>query len=606
MNRIYRLLLIITILTCSTLYGFAQEANNYFLHTIQKGENLSSISSMYNVSKEDIIKLNPGSDRVIFTGKALKIPQTKIQSSDDELFYTIKPGDTLYRLSVDYKISTAAIMKANPGLSAQNFKIGQVIRIPQVSQAEIQSEVAKRTEQEKARLEIQPAVKPRCKEMHKVKRRETIYSVSRSYGISEQELIAANPELKQGMKKGMFVCIPYPKEVILDNRIADIEQNPYIVNNPPTDKEVFQEIENNLNTQISTIKAAVILPFSIESGGRAESMRMIEYYEGLLLAVDSLKRSGVSIDLYAYDSGKNEKSLNSILSKPEMKNMNVIFGPLYQAQIQPLAKFTEDHNIRLVIPFSGSTDVVFKNPSVYQINTPQSYLYSEVFQNFAKMFANPNVIFVKSASQDRSKEEFINSFKQDLDNRSITYKQISMTDSVGAIQAHLDRNKANIFIPTTGKDAILIELMPKLTQVIERFPEISISMFGYPEWQTYTNDYIDSFFKVDTYFYSSFYTNNLLNAAKSFTKSYHRWFSKEMIVTYPKYGMLGFDIGYFFLKGLSQYGNTLESNLHRMKVEPIQTGFNFGRVNNWGGFINKKVFFVHFNRDYELIKIDFE
>lgn len=606
MNRIYRLLLIFTLLSCSTLYSFAQEASNYFLHTIQKGENLNSISSMYNVSKEDIIKLNPGSDRVIFTGKALKIPQAQVKSNDDDVFYTIKPGDTLYRLSVTYKVSTSAIMKANPGLSAQNFKIGQVIRIPQSSQVELQQEISKRTQEEKAKLDIQPAVTSRCKEMHKVKRRETIYSVSRAYGITEKELIAANPELKQGMKRGMFVCIPYPKEVLKEEDIAEIIENPFIVENPPSDNEVFQELQVATDARISTIKAAIILPFVGDDGHRGESMRMLEYYEGLLLAVDSLKRSGVSIDLYTYDSGRSTSSLKTILNKPELKEMNVIFGPMHQVHVKPLAEFAETNNIRLVIPFSGSTEEVFKNPTVYQINTPQSYLYSEVYQNFSKMFANPNIIFVNPTSRDDSKDEFIQGFKQDLDSRSIKYKMISANDSVGGMQPYLARDKANIFIPTTGKDAILIELMPKLTQLIEREPETAICMFGYPEWQTYTKDHIDSFFKVDTYFYSSFYTNNLLNAAKTFTKSYHKWYSKEMIDTYPKYGMLGFDMGYFFLKGLSTYGNNLENNLKNMKLEPIQTGFNFERVNNWGGFINKKVFFVHFNRDYELIKIDFE
>jgi hypothetical protein len=41
-------------------------------------------------------------------------------------------------------------------------------------------------------------------------------------------------------------------------------------------------------------------------------------------------------------------------------------------------------------------------------------------------------------------------------------------------------------------------------------------------------------------------------------------------------------------------------------IRPIQTGFKFQRANNWGGFINKKVFFVHFNKQFELVKIDFE
>ncbi len=70
--------------------------------------------------------------------------------------------------------------------------------------------------------------------------------------------------------------------------------------------------------------------------------------------------------------------------------------------------------------------------------------------------------------------------------------------------------------------------------------------------------------------------------------------------------MLGYDIGYFFLKGLATQGNKLEDNLERVKVTPIQHGFKFDRVNNWGGFINRKVFFVHFTRDFELIKLDFD
>ena len=76
--------------------------------------------------------------------------------------------------------------------------------------------------------------------------------------------------------------------------------------------------------------------------------------------------------------------------------------------------------------------------------------------------------------------------------------------------------------------------------------------------------------------------------------------------TYPKYAILGFDTGYYFLKGLSMYGNNLEANLGKIRVSPIQTSFKFERVNNWGGFINKKVFFVHFTKGHELIKMDFD
>ena len=98
----------------------------------------------------------------------------------------------------------------------------------------------------------------------------------------------------------------------------------------------------------------------------------------------------------------------------------------------------------------------------------------------------------------------------------------------------------------------------------------------------------------------------MLPAAINFINSYHKWYSKDLVSKYPSYGMLGFDTGFFFLKGLSRYGSELENNLPKMNLTPIQTGFKFERVNNWGGFINKKVFFIHFTKNFELVKLDFE
>ncbi len=596
-------LFIFTLILVSSIESIAQNNGDNFLHTIQKGENLYTIASMYNVSKEEIIKLNPGSDKVIYSGKTLIIPQKNI-AKDNDIFYTIKSGDTLYRLSVNYKVSINAIIDANPGLSAQNFKIGQVIRIPQATTEDFNKEVEKRQEEKAV---IQPEVKSRCREMHKVKRKETIYSVSRKYNVTEEALIAVNPELKKGMKKGMYICIPN-EEVVETQKIIE---NPYIIENPPTDKEVFKEKEIATKKDLSTISAAIILPFLGENSKKGESYRMLEFYEGFLMAVDSLKQKGVSMDIHVYDSGYTKSSINKILANQELKRMDVIFGPLYQDQIEPLAKFSEEYNIRLVLPFTAKTEIVFSNPYIYQINTPQSYLYNEVYQNFAKKFANPNIIFVESSYSDKSKSEFIEGFKLNLNSRGIKYNTLKAAiysdEEIEQVAKLLDYNKKNIFIPTSGKEIALNDMLPVLNQLKELYPEIDTSVFGYPEWQTYTKDYIDVFFNLDTYFYSSFYTNNLLPGAKSFIKSYQKWYSKSMIDTYPKYGMLGFDVAYFFLTGLSTYGNGLEDNIDQVHIpNSIQTGFSFSRVNTWAGFVNKKVFFVHFNRNYELTKIEFE
>lgn len=576
----------------------AQENQTYILHTIEKGQSLYSIASMYGVSQADIVKMNPGSDEKIYIGHTLRIPRNTT-GSQKETFHTIEAGETLYRLTVKYNVSAKAICDANPGLSAENFRIGQVIRIPAPDETPVVSDIDNSSKTADVASEIPAAVQSRCRDMHKVKRKETIYSISKEYGITEAELIEANPELKgkNKIKKGSFLCIPYPTTTANAGNAK-----PQTI---PTNNELFSENKKEAE-RISTIKAAVILPFLPDAASRSESARMVEYYEGFLMAVDSLKRSGTSIDLYTYNSGANVNSLNDILSKNEMKNMDIIFGPLQQQQIKPLADFAKKNDIRLVIPFTSKDNTVFRNPAIYQINTPQSYLYSEVYDHFVRQFPNANVIFIEANSKTKDKADFIKGLKDELRNRSIPMATLDEDASVEALKSALKAGRENIFIPTSGSNLVLIKCLPQLTLLVRENPEFSIHMFGYPEWQTYTKDHLESFFELDTYFYSSFYTNDLFPAAKNFTRNYRRWYGKDMDERYPKYGMLGFDTGYFFLKGLARYGSELENNLQRMDFAPIQTGFKFQRVNNWGGFVNKKVFFVRFTKNYELVKLDFD
>lgn len=576
----------------------AQENQTYILHTIEKGQSLYSIASMYGVSQADIVKMNPGSDEKIYIGHTLRIPRNTT-GSQKETFHTIEAGETLYRLTVKYNVSAKVICDANPGLSAENFRIGQVIRIPAPDETPVVSDIDNSSKTPDVASEIPAAVQSRCRDMHKVKRKETIYSISKEYGITEAELIEANPELKgkNKIKKGSFLCIPYPTTTANTGNAK-----PQTI---PTNNELFSENKKEAE-RISTIKAAVILPFLPDAASRSESARMVEYYEGFLMAVDSLKRSGTSIDLYTYNSGANVNSLNDILSKNEMKNMDIIFGPLQQQQIKPLADFAKKNDIRLVIPFTSKDNTVFRNPAIYQINTPQSYLYSEVYDHFVRQFPNANVIFIEANSKTKDKADFIKGLKDELRNRSIPMATLDEDASVEALKSALKAGRENIFIPTSGSNLVLIKCLPQLTLLVRENPEFSIHMFGYPEWQTYTKDHLESFFELDTYFYSSFYTNDLFPAAKNFTRNYRRWYGKDMDERYPKYGMLGFDTGYFFLKGLARYGSELENNLQRMDFAPIQTGFKFQRVNNWGGFVNKKVFFVRFTKNYELVKLDFD
>ena len=352
MKVIKQIFLSLLFLSVPYAISHAQENKSYFSHTIEKGQNLYSISSMYNVTTAEIIRLNPGCEEKIVTGQSLKIPQSR-SVTNSETFHTIQTGETLYKLTTIYGVSAKLICEANPGLSADNFRIGQVIRIPSdKTVASINSPSATQK-----RGAILGPVESRCKEMHTVEKKETLFSLCNEYKVTQEELIRANPELKNGVKKGMLICIPYPSAISKPNEPTET---------PKTDSELFEE-SKVLPKPMSTVKAALLLPFT-------EDKRMVEYYEGFLIAVDSLKRLGTSIDLYAYDCTKDVSTLNSILAKEELKSMDVIFGPAQSEYIKPISTFTQKNNIRLVIPFSSKVNDVFNNSSIYQINTPQSYL----------------------------------------------------------------------------------------------------------------------------------------------------------------------------------------------------------------------------------------
>lgn len=288
---------------------WAQNTSGHFMHTVTKGQSLYSISSMYNVPIAEIVKLNPGSDERIKVGQILKIPQTNAENQ--VIFHTIQPGETLYKLSVKHGVSVERICRANPGLSVKNFRIGQVIAIPPAgkSSSEVKAEAPVATPQVQTPQQSEP-LKPKCRDMHKVERKETVYSISRMYGITEDELIAANPEIKnKKLKKGKFLCIPYAKQPVAETPKAPAQQE----DSTMTDAQLFDKNKKE-SKKFSSIKAALVLPFNTDgSGTRDEQIRMVEYYEGFLMALDSLKKTGVSVDLYTYDSGKSTASVNQVL-----------------------------------------------------------------------------------------------------------------------------------------------------------------------------------------------------------------------------------------------------------------------------------------------------
>ena len=598
---------IISTVLLSVLMGIPAAAQEYFMHTVTQGQGLYSISRMYGVTEDDIIKLNPGSEKVIRAGEQLRIPNRKQPASGK--FHTIQKGETLYRLSVENRISVKELCDANPGLSAQNFKIGQVITIPAPSDEDplastIENAGDNAPQHIKADAQTIQSDTARYKTLHVVQKRETIFRICRNYNISQAEFLEANPEYRYTkLQQGATVKIPFSQEEIVQRKQMLSEARSRMQAIP--DSTLFSLNDHKAQDSDGIITAALILPFSLDDSTTTLQKQMIEFYQGMLLALDKLKNENISVNLRTFDSEGEDKSLTPLLESGQLDDVDIIFGPRWTNQITEVARWSTVHQIPLVLPMNANADDVFNNPYVYQLNTPQSYFNQEIYNHFLEQFTNPNVI-IMDADQYR-KNDFIDGLVQVLSDHDIPMTKLTVDTAYQQIMDTIAPGKQNIFIINTDDSEPLNTMLPVL-QIITRTkaPEVETHLFGYPKYQIYATDHLEEFYEVDTWFYSWFYTNNMLKESVDFNTLFRRSFSRQMMISYPSFAPYGYDTGYYFLKGLATYGKDFENHLNDLETEPVHMGFKFERVNNWGGFINRKVFFIHFSNDYKVEKIDFD
>ena len=552
------------------------QEGNIFYHTVEQGQTIYGISTMYGVSEEEIYRLNPGSKDFIKVGEKLKIPQKETSASPNEkvedlfVYHTIQPKETLYGVSKQYNVSADQIMKVNPGLTTNTFASGKTIRIPAVS-----IDALPTTKTQKVVKEVE----------YKIKRKETMYSLCKRFNITSDKLVAYNPELKSGLKAGMVIKVPVETE-------ETITINP---NKNEFDIDALVAYRNEIQ-KVNVVKIALLLSF--KNAEDKQSAARIEYYEGLLMAIDSLRKKGISVDLSVYDIGNGTQKTKEALQTEALRNANLIIGGITNEQIELIADYALKNEIKYIVPFAKCDRLTSENGYVFQINTSYQNLYSYATSRACELFANYNIIIVNTHDKDE-KDLFIRTLKANMGEHGLTYRELSFNERSfqSDISSMLSTTKPNLVIPVSGSLEAISKIKGPLRIIADSKVSYNLTLFGHPEWQKYTNECLDDFFILNAYFYTSFYANSTSNDVRQFTKQYYRLFKKSMIATYPKYAMLGFDTGMYFIDAVNLYGSNFESNIQLMKHNSLQTGFNFERVNNWGGFINTNLYFVRYNKD---------
>lgn len=399
---------------------------------------------------------------------------------------------------------------------------------------------------------------------HTIRKGETLFRLTQIYHVSAQAICRANPGLSaENFPIGKEIIIPTPAGLTSSAQAAP--EKP--------------------------LRVALLLPFGLDNP-LPESSRMLEFYEGFLLALDTLKQRGYSVHLDVYDTGGEGTSLKPLLDKPELRQADLLIGGYHWGHIKQLSDFSRSHRIKMVLPFSSNDHFVESNPYLYMANTPQVYLYPSVLERFELYFADVHVFFLDTEQNKDDKRQLVSDFKDYFQREKITYETVAPGTTSTQLARRLKKRKVNLFFPVSGKKAILEEWMPTLATLRKDVPNREMQLFGYPEWQTYAGQFVLRFHALDTYIYSAFYTHPDFPSARRFNEKFRQWFHRNPAPGYPSYSMLGYDLALSFLlpEGAPE-------------IPALQNGFEFAPLGgNNAGYVNRCVYFIHYSPDMEVIK----
>lgn len=570
------------------------------VHVVEQGETLYGLAKRYGVTIDDLIALNPGSEKGLKIGQELTIPTLMTTSVDakqqvsnafgitnsqvaalqgsDAVFHEIIAGEDIYSIAKQYNTTIEGIITANPGLKPNEYTTGAKIKLVPNSALPF---VYERTSRRNYKYEV--------------KRGETYASIAADNGITEEELKAANPDLKKA-KKGKTITLPKPYQERVTGEMATIPLEELRGYYEPIINDLYNELvakrlENELNV-------AMILPFQLhKSAPPKQAYLYTDYYKGFLLALDSVSHiTDKHINLKVYDTQHNLNVTDSILALPELKTMNMIIAPSEPQQLARINAYGKANNVPVLNCFTTKNEDYLDNPYVYQVNTPTDEMMHSVMKWFDEKFKGYNVVFLNAAS-DNDKEMF-EQMRNHITRKKYVTKTINTSGDLtyNDISNQMDPGYKYVFIPSSGDKALIKRYIKALKEVkSERF-DCDLSLIAFPEYVLYLKDYQTDLQDVDTYMFTRFFNAKGFRS-RDLEAAYKSNFGGEPLSGIPNMAIYGYDTGMFLLKSLGVDG-IIDDETPMYKG--IQTSFRWERGDNWRGYTNQAIEIVHFSTDHQI------
>lgn len=602
-------------------------------HTVEKKQTAYGISRMYKVDINKLYEVNPEAQSGLNIGEKIYLPladnkqstanvvkplagesiqQEGQKANETQIIHTVQQGETLYSIARKYGVKAKDVTKANLD-KGNNLSIGDKIKIS-ITEAVRKDETTPIVD-----IPVNPIENPEDSIiLHKVLKGETMYGIASKYSVTQQAILAANNNLTKGLKKGMKIRIPLKRKVRVRPLIAE-----EITDSTKLDSLV-QLIE--INSRLEEVyDVAILLPFEIAENARrmkkcppfgecltySKTFRALNFHHGMMMAIDSLEKAGLNLNVRVYDTKSDTAVINKILHASAFKDVDLILGPIYVKEIKVVSKFAKKNKIQMVCPVPVSNKALFQNPYVSKL-TASKYTQVEYLANYiAKNYNQENVILVRNKG-NKVDEVYFQLFKKTYAaavQQYATRSSDSVKVAIGVgksskliyVQQQMVKEKKNIIVDLSTDLGHVSNLITKLTTTMNSNPynRYEIALFGMEDWQSYET--IDE--KYKSRYHLSIVAPGFLDFSSAESIAFIEKYRAKYGLDPDKFAFIGFDAAFTNLKGLLLYGTEYSKNYHQIITKGYFTTSDYQAAEEGSGFENKNISIINYD-NYHLKKVN--
>lgn len=522
-----------------------------------------SIAHKYGITIDSMLVLNPSLSKTtnyLSEGFELLMPKiagSSVQNQVTQLYtsYTVPPKMNFYRLEQEFGVKSDEIVRLNPEITERGgLKEGMVIRIPEqkVEAGEINTDNY-----------IFYEVKPKQNE----------FRLTRKFGMTWAEIVQLNPDLKEGLKAGMVLKLPKDK-------VGDFEVKNALV----IDKI---SLVDSLNVAIVP-KVLFLLPFRLDKVNLADkevSEKTIDLrkdmtvslglYSGALVAIDSIKSLGISIDVKTFDNQLDLVKTKQILQSEQLGAYSAVFGPLDVPSLKETAVQASKFNVPVVAPVRAKSDISLNN--VFFSYTDDAILLKHMLDYVDANHLEETILIIADEENKNEKEAILKRFpsakvvvvKEEEKNIGINRDKLQtlLSDKVpnwvfvesdnykliSSVVSILNSFHNSAFDPLVGKD------------------KVSVRMFTTDMNSAFENDVISNTHLSNLKF--TYPSVNRMVTNNSFVDRYIKRFGDEP----DRYAVRGFDLMYDLLLKLAYKNDLIDVSRFIGETEYNGNKFNYER-----------------------------